>query len=824
MSIDLLKECLDSEKTPILFLGAGFSDGAINSKGNSIPKSSDLKEMLLAKFVSAKDHSVEDYEQIRKMTLQELCTYIADFDEKKKISLFGYLTTTFKGTRVNPKKPYHKKLVNYPWRKIYTLNIDDLVENIYNSGNKTELIVQNEKKRKVNEFGYCELLKLHGCVNNPNDGYIFSLNQYAQRIIKEDYRTLQFSNDYFESDIIFLGTELNENDINIMLKKYENAGYSKTHRCFFVSPKIGVNLSALIRNTSHYYHINMNAERFLDLCNDARNEWDQRQALLSELKQFKFWNIDEFKNVPKHYVSNLYYGDPSNWSDVFSDWDIINQDIINDVYSFVSKNNYSIISIFGKAYTGKSVCAKRIITSLIKNDYSAYQFDFQSRSEINKFLSYLRDYQENPKVALLVEDAAMQYHIVNDIISSANIESITHFVIVTVSRDSYHNSKAYELNSKHTLEIGINGDIDQKMSESILDKLIEKNRTSDIRCYADNKREQLRLILSKKNLVNFLYFLTHGEAFEEVFKRKKAEIRTKELSSLFSAVCIFSALGVEEFPSLVARHLFADLNDDTLKHFEDIIDVHPSGGLKLRWAEYFHKEVRAADKNVIIDLISKTIELITKMFTEDDNNEWSSLFQKLLKFSNLRECLDIEAADIVLLLDSIEDSSKEISYYWMQRGLAQISCNCFAQANVYLSQAKAIRPNSFKIEHALANNKMQWGLSSGSREYFNQGERQLNEIIDSNKYSNAICYAVHTLVVYKLKSFEVFRISKIETSGDIRDLCGKLIRAILIRNDSMMRNAYNMISKYCARNSIDDCKDVLENVERDLSKTRSVSS
>ena len=115
------------ESTPVLFLGAGFSVGSKNCDGD-LPKGDGLRKDIFEVFVDD-TFSENEREEINGYTLQELCQFIYDSMNKKN-ELQQYIISRFR--HATPEK-FHLLLNDYPWKRIYTVNVDDLVENIYDS-------------------------------------------------------------------------------------------------------------------------------------------------------------------------------------------------------------------------------------------------------------------------------------------------------------------------------------------------------------------------------------------------------------------------------------------------------------------------------------------------------------------------------------------------------------------------------------------------------------------------------------------------------------------------------------------------------------------
>lgn len=230
---EILKDSLNN-RTPILFLGAGFSFKALNHRNKTIELADNLKKKIFEEFYIKKkpEHVDTRYiSDVENYNLKDLCMTIKQESTERKKQLYEFLIDTFKGAHADPDNDFHIKVQEYNWTKIYTLNIDDLIENIYEHEKKT-ILVQNEKSIKNNDEIVTELYKLHGCVNKPENGFIFSTDEYISMIENADFRMKEFANDYYKNDIIFIGTELDEDDISYILKNYLSAGYEHNTKCF----------------------------------------------------------------------------------------------------------------------------------------------------------------------------------------------------------------------------------------------------------------------------------------------------------------------------------------------------------------------------------------------------------------------------------------------------------------------------------------------------------------------------------------------------------------------------------------------------------------
>lgn len=137
-----------------LFLGAGFSLGAIDSSGKPFPLGADLVGELNKEFNTD-----------IKLPLANLCTILKAKDSRK---LNEYLTSRFKVSSTSPEYSYDS-LNNINIKNIFSVNIDNLIMYIFRN-NRNRYIndvtsgngISNDSNNAIN------YIALHGCVTAKN--------------------------------------------------------------------------------------------------------------------------------------------------------------------------------------------------------------------------------------------------------------------------------------------------------------------------------------------------------------------------------------------------------------------------------------------------------------------------------------------------------------------------------------------------------------------------------------------------------------------------------------------------------------------------------
>lgn len=210
-AINKLVECL-IEGNVMLFTGAGFSLEAVNGDNQPLPSGNKLKRMILSDVLELKEES-DEYKALNQEKLPDVITYAEDV--KGKSSVEDYLTHLFKDCQP---KDFHKIIASFPWKRVYTTNIDDVFEN---AAPKGRYIAQNMRRLQKNSYGIekTDYFKLHGCVRNPSAGYVFSSEDYDEETTVKDHSGLHsYSLDIQTNNFVFIGFDDNEYDINSYLK------------------------------------------------------------------------------------------------------------------------------------------------------------------------------------------------------------------------------------------------------------------------------------------------------------------------------------------------------------------------------------------------------------------------------------------------------------------------------------------------------------------------------------------------------------------------------------------------------------------------------
>lgn len=185
----------------ILFTGAGFSRGAANANGEPIPQGSELKRAIW-KLIEP------DSEPDEGSTLAD--TYAAALAEGR-----GKLSEMLRRRlRVAPESVTENqgRWLSLPWRRAYTLNIDDLEAAAMRRFEYPRAMLPHSglQPNLPSDLG-SDLLYTHlnGTLEDVPD-VTFADPQYGRRHLQENPLYIQLAADLLSYTVVFVGTELRE--------------------------------------------------------------------------------------------------------------------------------------------------------------------------------------------------------------------------------------------------------------------------------------------------------------------------------------------------------------------------------------------------------------------------------------------------------------------------------------------------------------------------------------------------------------------------------------------------------------------------------------
>jgi hypothetical protein len=243
-----LELALDGEA--LLFVGAGFSVGALNLNRHSMKTADGLSKHLCRLMELPDDTGLED-------AAEEYATYKGDSN------LIELLHREFSASEVDES---HRLIADIPWRRIYTTNYDNVMETAYaKSGKRLNPVTPAAEFRKTPKDGTL-CVHLNGFIDHLDSDTLwgeFKLTDtsYASQSLVDSPWVAAFRQDLrLASVVFFVGYKLSDLDIKRILFESDTL----REKTFFFLPS-GVDKPAGRRLTRYGQVIPKTTKDFADL-------------------------------------------------------------------------------------------------------------------------------------------------------------------------------------------------------------------------------------------------------------------------------------------------------------------------------------------------------------------------------------------------------------------------------------------------------------------------------------------------------------------------------------------------------------------------------
>lgn len=796
-NIERLKSVLLNE-TPILFLGAGFALGAKNKTGRDIPKGNELKKIIIEEFLKFNPTNKE-YEELMSYSLSQVCQYCSN--KQSPDYLNDFLTDFF--SQVNPSE-IHLKLTNYFWKKIYSTNIDDLVENVFKI-NEKEIVVQHYvRKFTFKKNNATEYFKLHGSVNNPSEGFTFSTDDYIDTMIQsKDYRFSSLSSDMHSENFILLGSNFEEINLDYYFKLYENTGYASSRgKIFVINPKPSMLLRSKIERIQGIL-VEWDSKEFFDFIDTitAYKKSITHYDLDRDIQNLGFINIKNIRDSfidTKNYDSKLYLGYEPEWKDVFSDWDFIDNRIqnISSVFVHNAKNiKAGVLSLYGKSYIGKSTFLKRVGSDLRVRGYETFYF-MGKNFNYYPFLQYIKK-SDHLTFALIVDNAGYYYGPIKLLMKA--IPPGKRILIVTASRPFFHFKWRYNLVGEFFSEFLLEPTITKEYALSIVNKLHEKGYLGELK-NLPTVDERVESVMRNNDVMSFLFSLTYGKGFVKRLNKDLQPFLENDDSTkdLLVGLAIFNRLELPHFPHELISHFTNNRAKEYIKKIDGFTKTTNDNNLQLRSGFFTTSILSSVSISKIITHLEEILIRISAQVDDKSHTYWNEIHASLTKEKTLRKVLGLNSHQIKHLLYGIRGYYSENFNFWLQLGIAEQREKDFEKALNHFKQAEALRPSSYMVQNAIGRNFMKQANSIETlhlaKKYYTEGEQILLNLIENREELQARAFSTHTYLYekilfvqkfhVKLSNHEILKMNdylKRITDKDPNDIMAKHISNVFIR-------------------------------------------
>lgn len=190
-------------------VGAGLSCNVPTLRGK-VPSGTTYKEHMLQALLKNSQFTPEEHDQLKSEKFSTLCDYYEDDENVSAEERLSYLKENFFNAKFDA-MDMRRKFFEIQWPYIYSLNIDDAIEN--SSQYNTIILPNREFRDDLFTEERC-LIKLHGdireIVSYKQSDKIFTSKEYALSLNKNTPLLNKLKNDYANQNILFVGCSLDD--------------------------------------------------------------------------------------------------------------------------------------------------------------------------------------------------------------------------------------------------------------------------------------------------------------------------------------------------------------------------------------------------------------------------------------------------------------------------------------------------------------------------------------------------------------------------------------------------------------------------------------
>ena len=763
-----------------LFLGSGFSLGAKSyykdaTTGERIfmPSVNALKE-LLARDILFTDPGTD--------SLKQICE---DCRAENRPQYESIMSNVFSASSI---VGFQEKYAQINWKKIFTTNVDNIIEKAYDDPDKLCCIYSDVPPYQPS--GAICYYKLHGCAIKDPGNITFSTTDYVTNASKRnDYRFEQLTAALKTDNILFVGTSLSEEwDYDIRSEQADI--YVVSNKAYFVLKDYDEKLTKrLKRRFINAVFIQETAESFIEyVCNYLQN---RQQATCIPFQKWGFSEINRAKFYTENYLKpNLYQGAEPTWQDIFSNHDVIWDKTKKALCSIESPNCKPCQMIIGKAVSGKttmlyrlgaSLSAQTVVLEYIGNDFLE---DLKALSRHNTAQKHL---------TILLDDANWIIGRIEAVLRIIHENNI--LLIITLREKEYLRRK--HLFDAATLtqvnEVFTNSQLSKNDIGAYLDKLNEKSFLGKYgQMYLrsrDNTIDELIRELKKNKgdqLLGLSYLMSPDKGkIEERLEKISTEIaesenyNVKRFAVLLYYLDVIGETGVKLSLFLL---LYPQKNNELRAFVSEIQDLLVANVSSASWEKTrFEKiTIHARLPKILVSALRKFRERELTEIVEDILRRLDAaahfecrkpftylnyVLYSLLRSQNIDELFRIKIRSvkrryqsITALYENLHKNYNDYHIYWLHRGISEIKMKEFSKANIHLQQARASRNGySFEIEHAFATLYYDQAIASTNctleeRLSWVNKAQEIIRIQINNEENDA--FTVHSFVVNNIKFYE----------------------------------------------------------------------
>jgi hypothetical protein len=691
-----------------LLLGAGASMEAGDRQGNHLPGARRLAQELVEDFgLPSSSGSIplsRAYERAKRR------------NDRLGRGIAKYLYDRFTGCTP---PSWYEVLCSVRWARIWSLNIDDVVEQAYEAYSRTSrqrlipvswdsnFAEPDDRRKQV------VLVHLHGRAVDPSinrdPNLVFDIAEYFHAVERHHAWHHILAENFTQDPFIIVGATLSEEyDLAEILRRGNRSQQVTSRPSIIVLPEF----DELAREEFEEWGllpVAAPAGEFFAKVVKALPAVERRLAptlepgglsplALAFLGQFDPLTLDrDLKEDPRH---DLYAGHEPVWSDIVHKRDA-RFEIVGRVRRRIEQLNGEprLVCITGPPFSGKSVVLLRIAREVLEMGFDAFLFRAERRLDVDAVLWWV---DRRKRTVLIFDELADSAPELGDLLARAKANKLPVLCIGTERTSRKREILSYVapqfLENKGSLQLGQLSDRDIR---SLLWTLEQAGRLGKIGQRKAIDRFRYFAVESQRHLFTGMAQLEGGRGFRARLADEYAAIKDASLRQAYALSCIAYSLGYALPASILAST--AGLRVDRL-----ISALSPTGPLSdlMSFSRGYLRPRHRRFASMIVDEIltreqrrSWTIDLAKQLSPYITPQ---AIGQRTIPYRIARRLMDHQVLTSWIGLDGIDHWYEELrelfswnARYWEQRALANTRLRQFDRAESYAVQAVTIHPDPF---------------------------------------------------------------------------------------------------------------------------------
>ena len=541
-----------------LLLGAGASIGATGGNGRPLPTGVGLRDALMKEF------EIED--EGDPLPLSQLYDYL---QRTRREQIHEFLRAWF--TKCSPN--WQQMLAEFNWHRIWTLNIDDVVETAYAEvGRPLEVLAWHERFTDRASDSIEQIIHLHGFAGRllgapTNDNsLVFSLSDYAREVANPRTWHRVFFDEFSANPFLVIGAQLVE---EIDLIEALMPGNAASDMTGFPSVVVVPSITPIRRDqleSSGFTIIESDGQSFVSAL------LERYRAIISEndkifgpstpgLRKFsqQFIDLRTFRPIDLD-AGDFYSGYQPTWQTTLSDNDAIldatskaSDEIVKlaaseDVYQ-------EFVFLTGNPGSGKSTGLLRIAANLRSHGMFPFLFRADEYIDVEAAVEWLKTV---PRTVLLFDDFADHSSTIQRLADECKQNNIR-MLLVGSDRSGRHPIIGDRIDPQYLNldQAQWYGRLSDEDIERIIDKLHSRGRLGRITRWDRDEQRNYFVGHANRSLFDAMAELEGGSGFRETVKQIYQGLPSEGLRRLYAAACICYEQGIP-IPTGIAAN-FADV-------------------------------------------------------------------------------------------------------------------------------------------------------------------------------------------------------------------------------------------------------------------------